>query len=116
MMRNVGMSMGEKHLEGSLMKDLSWISKKISNYRNLIFIVLIWIVIGLHSYYDYISALEHYNWAVDYGGNTPNSTERVWRDDIMEPGKLSIAFRGCMWGLFFTGYFLNAHAKLKNSQ
>jgi len=115
MMRNVGMSMGEKQ-SGVLEIGLPWISKKIWNYRNLILIVLIWIVIGLHSYYDYISALEHYNWAVDYGGNTPNSTERVWRDDIMEPGKLSIAFRGCMWGLFFTGYFLNAHAKLKNSQ
>ena len=87
MMRNVGMSMGEKHLEGSLMKDLSWISKKISNYRNLIFVVLIWIVIGLHSYYDYISALEHYNWAVDYQGNTPNSTERVSGSEGAVTGK-----------------------------
>ena len=86
------------------------------NNRNLIIIGAIWIVIALHSYYDYISSLEHYNWATDYYGNTPNSTERVWRDDIMEPGKLAIAFRGSMWGLFFTGYFLNAHAKSKNSQ
>ena len=87
--------------------------------RNLIIIGAIWIVIVLHSYYDYISALEHYNWATDGSGvawNSPNSREIAVRDDIMEPGKLAIAFRGCMWGLFFTGYFLNAHAKSKNSQ
>ena len=95
---------------------LSVILNRFWNNRNLIIIGAIWIVIALHSYYDYISSLEHYNWAMDYNGNTPNSTERVWRDDIMEPGKLTIAFRGCMWGLFFTGYFLNAHAKSKNSQ
>ena len=96
--------------------NFSVILNQFWNNRNLIIIGAIWIVIALHSYFDYISALEHYNWAVDYQGNTPNSTERVWIDDIMEPGKLSIAFRGCMWGLFFTGYFLNAHSKSKNSQ
>jgi len=94
----------------------SVILNRFWNNRNLIIIGAIWIVIALHSYYDYISSLEHYNWATDYYGNTPNSTERVWRDDIMQPGKLAIAFRGSMWGLFFTGYFLNAHAKSKNSQ
>ena len=89
------------------------------NNRNLIIIGAIWIVIFLHSYYDYITSLEHYNWATDGSGvayNSPNSRGIAVRDDIMEPGKLAIAFRGCMWGLFFTGYFLNAHAKSKNSQ
>ena len=97
---------------------ISVILNRFWDYRNLIIIGAIWIVIALHSYYDYISALEHYNWAVDYqhASNSPNSDERAVRDDIMEPGKLAIAFRGSMWGLFFTGYFLNAHSKSKNSQ
>ena len=96
----------------------SVILNRFWNNRNLIIIGAIWMVIALHSYYDYISSLEHYNWALDYGqtANSPNSYERAVRDDIMEPGKLAIAFRGSMWGLFFTGYFLNAHSKSKNSQ
>ena len=85
------------------------------NYRNLIIIGALWVVIALHSYYDYISALEHYDWAIAHK-NADSSYETGAIDDIMEPGKLSIAFKGSMWGLFFTGYFLNAHAKLKNSQ
>ena len=109
MMRNVGMSMDEKHLEGSLMKDLSWISEKIWNYRNLIFIGLIWIVIGLQSYYEYLSFWEHYHWVMD--GYNPEM-QREHRDLIVEPGKISIGLRGAMWGLFFTGYFLNSHAKV----
>jgi hypothetical protein len=96
----------------------SVILNRFWNNRNLIIIGAIWIVIALHSYYDYISSLEHYNWAVDYdhARNSPNSDEMAVRDDIMEPGKLAIAFRGSMWGLFFTGYFLNAHSKSNNSQ
>ena len=97
----------------------SVILSRLWNNRNLIIIGAIWIVIFLHSYYDYITSLEHYNWATDGSGvayNSPNSRGIAVRDDIMEPGKLAIAFRGCMWGLFFTGYFLNAHAKSKNSQ
>ncbi len=113
MMRNVGMSMGEKYLEGSLMKDLSPMLEPIWNYRNLIFIVLIWIVIGLQSYYEYQSVWEHYNWAIgvdDMFGSA--SEERIQRDTIVEPGKISIGLTGTMWGLFFTGYFLNSHAKV----
>ena len=96
----------------------SVILNRFWNNRNLIIIGAIWIVIFLHSYYDYITSLEHYNWATDGSGvayNSPNSRGIAVRDDIMEPGKLAIAFRGCMWGLFFTGYFLNAHAKSKNT-
>jgi len=95
----------------------SVILNRFWNYRNLIMIGAIWIVIALHSYYEYISFWEHYSWATDYGsGNNPDKYERVGRDAIVEPGKLSIAFRGVMWGLFFTGYFLNAHSKSQNSQ
>ena len=63
--------------------------------RNLIIIGAIWIVIVLHSYYDYITSLEHYNWATDYraNSNSPNSAGRASDDDIMGPGKLAIAFR-----------------------
>ena len=112
MMRNVGISMGEKHLEGSLMKDLSRISKKIWNYRNLIFLVLIWIVIGLQSYYEYLSFWEHYNYVTDTNPFGDDTAEHSQRDSIVDPGKISIALSGTMWGLFFTGYFLNSHAKV----
>ena len=98
--------------------NFSVILDRFWNNRNLIIIGAIWIVIVLHSYYDYITSLEYYNWAIDYRstGNSPNSAGRAVRDDIMGPGKLAIAFRGCMWGLFITGDFLTAHGKLKNSQ
>ena len=112
MMRNVGMSMGEKYLEGSLMKDLSPMLETIWNYRNLIFIVLIWIVIGLQSYYEYLSVWEHYNYATGNEMHGSQESERIQRDSIVEPGKISIGLSGTIWGLFFTGYFLNSHAKV----
>ena len=87
--------------------------QKIWRYRNLIFLVLIWIVIGLQSYYEYLSFWEHYNSATgnqDFHGSTER--ERTQRDSIVEPGKMSIGLSGTMWGLFFTGYFLNSHAKV----
>ena len=86
--------------------------QKIWTYRNLIFLVLIWIVIGLQSYYEYLSFWEHYNYSTGNEFFHSGASERTHRDSIVEPGKISIGLSGTIWGLFFTGYFLNSHAKV----
>ena len=93
--------------------DLPGFKQKIWIYRNLIFIALIWIVVGLHSYYEYLMMWEHYDWATyGYGNGQDAETEQEYRDAILKPGKISVALSGTLWGLFFTGYFLNSHAKV----
>ena len=81
-------------------------TQKIWIYRNLIFIVLLWIVIGLQSYFEYWAMWEHYDWATEFDDDIES------RDAILKPGKISIGLSGTIWGLFFTGYFLNSHAKV----
>ena len=112
MMREISMFMG--NIEPEIIEiNFPWITKKIWNYRNLIFIGLIWIVIGLHSYFEYLMMWEHYDWATSgvYNGESAE-TEREYRDAILKPGKISVALSGTLWGLFFTGYFLNSHVKV----
>ena len=104
--------MGDNGQDG-IDKELPNLKQKIWVNRNLVFIFLIWIVIAFQSYYEYQSVWEHYNWAIgvdDMIGRA--SEERIQRDTIVEPGKISIGLTGTMWGLFFTGYFLNSHAKV----
>ena len=98
--------------QGGLENELPNFKQKIWTYRNLIFLVLIWIVIGLQSYYEYLSVWEHYNYATGNEMYGSQESERIQRDSIVEPGKISIGLSGTMWGLFFTGYFLNSHAKV----
>jgi len=99
--------------QGDLEIELPSFTQKIWIYRNLIFIALIWIVVGLHSYFEYLMMWEHYDWATSGVYNGENAeTEREYRDAILKPGKISVALSGTLWGLFFTGYFLNSHARI----
>ena len=86
--------------------------QKIWIYRNLIFIALIWIVLGLQSYFEYWMMWERYDWATSDVSNGQTAESREIRDAILKPGKIAVALSMTLWGLFFTGYFLNSHAKV----